>query len=77
MMYYRKDDNDIKYLDVDASMEEQVADLDLICDKWVYILYTNYVSIKCAHTCAVLSIKFNIIHVGTNVHTIVCLICAP
>ena len=32
-MYYRKDDNDIKYLDLDASMEEQVSDLDLVCDK--------------------------------------------
>ena len=33
LIYYRRDDNDIKYLDLDASMEEQVADLDLIYDK--------------------------------------------
>ena len=33
LIYYRRDDNDIKYLDLDASMKEQVADLDLICDK--------------------------------------------
>ena len=35
LTYYRRDDNDIKYLDLDASMEEQVADLDLVCDKYV------------------------------------------
>ena len=33
LIYYRRDDNDIKYLDLDASMKEQVADLDLLCDK--------------------------------------------
>ena len=42
LIYYRRDDNDIKYLDLDASMEEQVADLDLIYDKWVHSIHKNY-----------------------------------
>ena len=41
LIYYRRDDNDIKYLDLDASIEEQVADLDLICDKWVHSIHRN------------------------------------
>jgi len=33
LVYYRREDNDLKYLDSEASIEELVRDFNLICDK--------------------------------------------
>lgn len=33
LVYYRKEDNELKYLDLDASIEELIADSELIADK--------------------------------------------
>ena len=33
LVYYRREDNDMKYLDSDATIGELVADFNLICDK--------------------------------------------
>ena len=33
VIYYRRDENDIKYLDLDATMDELMSDFNLICDK--------------------------------------------
>ena len=33
LVYYRKEDNELKYLDLEASIEELITDSDLVVDK--------------------------------------------
>ena len=44
LVYYRKDDNELKYLDLDASIEELVVDSELIADKWVEGIMQDHVA---------------------------------
>ena len=33
VLYYRREDNDVKYLDLDATIDELMSDFNLVCDK--------------------------------------------
>jgi len=49
VIYYRRDENDIKYLDLDATMDELMSDFNLICDKGSVVMLRTKLSVR-VHT---------------------------